>query len=179
MVRSIWNLYQANDIAAQPLDDLLDQTAIAGELANAVTAAGGNGTRAVTNWRRAIDPIDWAAHVPVGLCHGDLAPGNILLRDGDMVILDWERAHRGIVTADFLKLCSLDARIFDHLGVVYDAWSAKAAKRSVPLANLLVVNAAGLLVDYWRNQGQNSSPRSKTLKRRAAIFETLNRRLQG
>lgn len=39
----------------------------------------------------------------VSLCHGSLAPGNLAVANGEIVFLDWKRAHEGLIIVDLLK----------------------------------------------------------------------------
>lgn len=52
------------------------------------------------------DPQDAGAAVPC-LVHGDLTPGNVLVReDGSLLLLDWEYAHAGGPWDDLAALCA-------------------------------------------------------------------------
>ncbi|NBW90098.1 MAG: aminoglycoside phosphotransferase family protein [Gammaproteobacteria bacterium] len=49
----------------------------------------------------ALQAHDWAASASCCIVHGDLGPHNVLVRaDGELVLLDWEYAHRGHVLED-------------------------------------------------------------------------------
>jgi Ser/Thr protein kinase RdoA (MazF antagonist) len=56
------------------------------------------------------------ADLPAGetLCHGDFHPGNLLVRDGGMVIIDWSDASRGPAMADVARTSLLFAGHIAH-----------------------------------------------------------------
>jgi aminoglycoside phosphotransferase (APT) family kinase protein len=60
-----------------------------------------NRLRAIDARRLALQAHDWAASASCYIVHGDLGPHNVLVRaDGELVLLDWEYAHRGHVLED-------------------------------------------------------------------------------
>ena len=61
---------------------------------------------ALAAWRAAAAPSGAALAAPC-LVHGDLTPGNVLMReDGSLVLLDWEYAHAGGPWDDLAALCA-------------------------------------------------------------------------
>ena len=100
----LWAFYEHNGIAPIALSQIIDQTDVAADLERALTYLGAPLDPVMAAWDVVRKSLSWDCPVPVGLCHGDLADSNILKKDGKLVLLDWENAHRGLIFNDLAKL---------------------------------------------------------------------------
>jgi len=61
--------------------------------------------------------------VPFGLTHGDMSVGNLLVENGIIYIVDWERAHYAPIFTDFYKLFRRIPGLQSQLTALFQKWS--------------------------------------------------------
>jgi hypothetical protein len=120
LAEALFEFYAANGMASKPLGEVASAEPWWADAAEALNGAG----FALTEIEKVQESIasifmnDVARPVLWGLCHGDLSFGNMLRAEGQIVLLDWEEAHQGLIYGDLCKLFAaapaLEAR-FDAL----------------------------------------------------------------
>ena len=158
----LWAFYEHNGIAPIALSQIIDQADLAADLERALTYLGAPLDPVMAAWDVVRKSLSWDCPVPVGLCHGDLADSNMLKKDGKLVLLDWENAHRGLIFNDLAKLNAKFAGVSELVVEPYEQWCRLAKSKALPISHLLCLCLMWSFVTHWKEI--NNSSRAPTRK---------------
>jgi hypothetical protein len=175
---ALWNLYDQNGISAVPLSMTIRSENITEHLEPALRYMRKGYDSVLRARDKLLQNIQWDLIAPVGLCHGDLSDSNIVIKNGKIVLLDWEHAHRGLIIADLAKLYVKFASLSDVLVRPYRHWCLQQGGETFNLTHLFCLVLMDAFVTHWK-EIKDSSPKSLPTKKLVHRLARLQAAIEG
>ena len=171
LARGIWNFYEENGIAGEPLADTVDLDRARQSVVDAASFLHQDTTEVLRflDHNEVIREGD-SVVVPIGRCHGDLGRSNLVDAGGMIYLLDLERSRIGFLWQDLAKLSLQSRAFFAAAEASYHDWCKRLRFPAVPATDLLAIALINSVHRYWQDRprqeaGNGVDWREKRLRR--------------
>lgn len=173
LAEAMFGFYTANGMTVRPLAKAVETRDWCEDVGAALAAAGTAPAAAEAAVAGFGNILGEAAEENAlwGLCHGDLALGNMLRAGGRIYLLDWEDAHDGPIYGDLAKL----AVSVPGFQACFDARARVLSGTDAAIVAQKCLADAALLRKLWREDAAGADRPAKRRRFKAAAQRLIDR----